>query len=1521
MSLRLANLRRRLTMACVWLGSGIASAGVTACIGSGDDNASPSVATDASDAHAGDATAELLGHDGGDATRMESGGQDAGGATAIGAATAKNAPVLSLSDTKVDVGLVGCGSTPVTKILTITNTGGSSLSVQASKAGTAFSLSPTALTLSPGMSGVLTIAASVPSSATAGVPVAGSLALFTNDPSNTNVVLPLSATPIGATLMGASTFTFASTEVGTPAPPLSVRLQNIGNAAATFTFSPFSDPNVTFVTPPSSGGVTLYAGDTFASPVAFTPATTVPITATSTITVSHGVVCGPGVPKLTFTGVASTGTLQGWPSSGAIDFGVANCGGVPPASQIVTLVNASSTDVRISVDATSQLNGFTVTMGPKVPAGGTMTITLTAPAVTGPTPGNPTSLMPITGTLVLKTDGVPDKLTAKLGEQPQGAVLAFGGPSIPGCTTSANFGTFTGGVLLQPVPPQSFCVTNTGNGAANVTLVASESGSSDAGAPIDSGATVDAGADTGGIDVPPPFVTLLPTFTIPATTNASTPSVEQESLTFQPVHAVPTVGSLAMTVDSTTALCAVLPTSLPLSGSAIGGGPTITPTSLTFVATCGGDAPGSQTFVVSNAGMVNMTWAMSGLTGPGAAQYTVTTSQPPGLLIPGQSTTVTVNATKIPSPAPNPDPAALTAQLTITTDVPFDPSHVVTLTEVPLGDQLSVSVGTLRFGQVPIGTSVSQSFTVNNHANVGSQAQSANLSLMTAGDGASSYSGSQVTSGDLFAGHSAVYNLTFNSPNSNPSPATLVFSTTDALCTALPAPIVLSGTGTSGLVSLSASTLTFGAPGDANGFVNCGATGQPQTLTISNAGNQSFNVTAVSLGKGVASPFALSPVSPPVKVSIGGSATVAINPSIIPKVGVDPNDAAAFSDVLTIATDAAGDMPHTIPLVMQPRGAVISSATQPPTTWSFGTVGAGSIGTFLGTTIQNTGNLAATVTLQPSGTLSLPSVFGLQNNPVTAAPGLTALVGQFAPNLANSTWTGQGQLLVTAAAMCDNIPQPWIGPVVNFSGSSSSNPIVTISGSLVFPTSDCGGAPPGGQEVTITNGANQTYAYTAKFVSGTWYNLVDSGSGSLAANNIAKIVVNPKMVVPGAGVFPGSAPYADDLLISVATTPPTRFTVPISWTLNGAVLRLPKGAGPNTDSQGSFYVADGTSGFPLPMVNMGTASAEVSLALQPTGSFSVQPMSPIAVLPNITALPELTGGASAPACPTTSSDTATFVYSGPVCQPFPLASVNVRSCLGTYVGGGGLNVGDAGAGADAGELDGSADGTDAGTADAGGETQAADANRDASAGAPTACTGPNTPAGCLPCGGNASGVCTLTEALVLNYDIAKNGFTTTSATTKAASCYYCMVASACLDSAPKNSILGIKTQGRTGLECEDPLTATNVAANDPAECRDVLGCVLTSNHCSTSTPAMASTDPNASVSDCYCGTHLGSACTAPAPSGGPNGACKTNEEIAIGSKDPTIVLANFTDGTKSPGGVGNEILNCALTAACDICFN
>ncbi len=427
----------------------------------------------------------------------------------------------------------------------------------------------------------------------------------------------------------------------------------------------------------------------------------------------------------------------------------------------------------------------------------------------------------------------------------------------------------------------------------------------------------------------------------------------------------------------------------------------VTPAALTFNATCGGSAPSAQTFVVANAGTVNLNWTMSAITGPGAAQYSVNSSAQPGLLIPGASVTVAVSAASVPSPAPNPNPAALAAQITISTDVPFDPPHVVTLSEVPLGDQLALSVGGLHFGQVPIHTTLSQSLTVTNAANPGSR--DATFALSLGGTGAAGYS-LQPNAG-IAAGGSGSETVSFTAAAAGPYPATLTFQTGDALCTPLPNPVVLSGTGTAGALSLSATALAFGTdPKDSAGLVNCGATGLPRSLSLLNVGNQGFNVSSLTLGKGASSPFQLSgPASTlPAQLGIGAATSLTIAPSAIPGSVANPNDASAFSDTLTLTTDAAGDTPHVVTLAMQPRGAVIVAGNPLQTDWTFGTIGAGAIGTFTQRRSKTPANASATCVAQWA-LLARRSLGCKATRRPWRRRASTALVGQFTPASPNGT--------------------------------------------------------------------------------------------------------------------------------------------------------------------------------------------------------------------------------------------------------------------------------------------------------------------------------------------------------------------------------------------------------------------------------------------------------------------------------------------------------------------------------------
>jgi hypothetical protein len=1488
------------------------------CLGAGDDSSTPppSDASSDADAKAGeggasaDAHASEGGHEGGEAA-AEASGPDATLSDA-GDATVATPPVAVLSGTPLDFGAVNCGSKS-TKILTITNTGGSALVVSGSKVGDTFLVNTTSLTVPPGSSGTITVIANVSATGVqAGTAATGSLALFTNDPNNANIVLLLSATATGAELTGTPLYAFAPTEIGVPAPPQSLSLVNTGNAPATFTFGNPSDPSVTLQGLPSGNVVSVNPGVPVAATATFKPKGAGAVSATVTVT-PGGTTCGGSLTQLTFLGSVATGSISGIPAT--IDFGLTNCGQAP-APKSITLRNTSAVDVQITGIGTSAIGAFTIdaVAGQRIPAGGTLVISFTAP----PVPAAPSSLAPITASVVLHTDADPSGsagTTIGLTEEPQGAILALG--SAANCPTMPmNFGAFgSAGVLLQAAPPQTFCIVNQGNAPANVILSAAETGVGDAGAAV---ASADAGGDAS--TSPTAFSILQPTPTIPAQPSGGTPTVATDSITFTPVHAGATTGSLTMAVDSTTTLCQALPLpSAPLSGSATGGGPSISVSQVTFGAVCGGDAPTAETIGISNSGAVNMNWSFSGPTGPGAAQYTVTASPSPGLLGPGQGAQLTVNAAALPSPVTNPDPAALAAQVVITTDVPFDPPHVISLSEIPIGDQLFVTLpdpigSALRFGQVPVSTPVTRSFTVTNNANQGPGSFSANVSLSVTGAGAAAYSQpAPVMAGP---GGTSTESITFNAGMAASYPATLSFTTSDPLCTPLPAPIALSGTGTSGIAQVSPQTLYFGTnPADANpanrGLVNCGAGGTPQQLMVSNFGSQPLNLIGVTWGKGTATPFSIAGGAVfPINLAIGASVTWTILPAAIPQTVANPKDALAFSDTLTINTDGGSPM---VQLVMQPRGAIISG-NQPPATWSFGTIGEGSIGTFPGTAIHNDGNAPASVSLMPASPFSLPSVFSLQNNPVALPPGDTGLVGQFTPNAPNASWSGTGVLVITADAFCSPLPMIWNMPQITMSGASSSNPLVAISGNLVFPSTDCGASPPGGQSVTLTNMTNQAFTYTIKFASGTFYTFSDGGSGTLAANGTAAIVVNPKFVVPGPGVFPGSAPYADDLVITVETMPATTLTQPISWTLSGAVLSLPQGAGPFVAMGTDFYAADTTSGFPLQISNTGTATATLQFVEQPTGAFSLVPAQ-VQVIPGIPAAPELVASASSPACPTTNNGTASFVYSGPVCQPLPLASVAVDSCAGTFSGQSAPPPPPpVDAGADSGpDAAGASDASDAATpSDAG----------DGASGAPTPCTS----APCADSGANsvqcfataaANNVCTATEALIVQRDIAK-GYLMAGQLDQNLSCYACLAGASYLTPARQcESLVGTVGSGAQASE-----TRTQA-------CFNVLSCILGVTD-GTFVSCANAPSPGLGISNCYCGSNYTaiSGCTAASGVSSPpvNGTCASLIAAGVGGDSTTpgsTVINELTTSTNGTGRADDILKNAgsnSASPACASCF-
>ncbi len=887
---------------------------------------------------------------------------------------------IALSVDQIDFSTVACGASAATSALTLHNGGSKPVGVSASTTGAAFAVNPAVFTLDTGATATLTLTTNVPTSATAGVPIVGTLSLSIGASNQASFDVPLSVTPSGASLAFAqgepSTFAFPLTEVGYLAS-LGVTLVNAGNASATFTVGAPSDPRF------SLGGtteVTLAAGEPWPMQSSFAATDTSVVRASASITAT-GTLCSRSLAAVTFSARATTGESAGWPA--LVDFGPADCGGSAPSERSFTITNSATVDAHLTAVTLAGAPGFTTNakVGRAIFAnGGSLDITVDAPAVPALA-----SAEPITATLLIATDADSSPHEITLTEEPNGAILAFDTSGAP------NFGSF-GAVPLLGSVAQVFGVVNTGTAAASVTLVTTPS---------------------------PTFTVSSPAFAIAG--NGS----QSEMAVFAPRSGGTSTGSIAMT--ATGALCSPLPAPIPLSGVS-GAAPNVSPTSLAFAAECGRAAPASQTFLIENGGNANMNWTLGSVTGAGAGKYSLSANPPPGLLAPGASAIVTVTATAIPSPTTLTDPSSFAAQVVVTTDVPFDPPHVVTLGETPLGDQLSFgSSSPLRFGQLPIGTELTQGITMVNAANAGSDPPA--LSFTLHGSGAQAYA---IAPGSA----TSVEDVTFAPAAATSYPATLTVTTSDALCTPLPPPLQLTGAGTAAATELSATTLAFGTdPGDPNGFVSCGATGLAQTLTVSNAGNQGLHVTALTFGAGASSYFGFAGAGPalPLAIPIAGSTTLVVTPRAIPATVSNPNDASPFVDTLTVTTDAPLDAPHVVQLVMQARGAVIAD-TPLSAAWTFGAVSPGAIATIT-TAVENTGNAAASVALH--GVLQ-PSIFGLRSNPTTvAANGTTSIVAQFIPPSASGSWSDQGSIAVTALdGLCAPLPSQWTNPVIPMAGHS-----------------------------------------------------------------------------------------------------------------------------------------------------------------------------------------------------------------------------------------------------------------------------------------------------------------------------------------------------------------------------------------------------------------------------------------------------------------------------------------------------
>ncbi len=832
---------------------------------------------------------------------------------------------------------------------------------------------------------------------------------------------------------------------------------------------------------------------------------------------------GPGAPQ---AALAST----------PLDFGRSDCAGAAAATQTLTLSNQGAGPLTWSATVTGEAFQLSETSG-TVAAGQQASLTVTPPALSSAVAAGSEH----TGTLTVTTNdpahastAVPLKVTAA------GATLTLSPATV-------SFGLVPVG---SAAPTADLALTNTGTQAVTVAFAA----------PSDAQFGI---SWTGS----PATVSLAPGASLPAL-----------RASFAPTGIAP--GDTTAALQVTGAVCGAGASGLAvrLTGRGTSGAVSL-PTDIAFgthgLVPCGTQA-NALTFPLTNTGNAPFSWTGSLARGLGSP-FTIS---PTSGTVPANGGTAMLVVTTTAIPA-----HASTAQdefgdvFTLSTDVPGDSPHPITIHQTAQGAVLAFAPGTLDFGGVPVNTTASAPFSLVNNgnadANVSFTLGNAKFSLAAAGP-TPAVAASSLAQTVTFAPGSSV-------AQQNDTVAVSV-AAQDVLCAPLPAPLTLAGQGTNGSVSYSPVALDFGR-------VNCGATAAPKNIVFTNSGNQDYSVSA-ALGRGASSPFAvtLSPASGLVAAQ-GGTLTVTVTPRAIPQTAAVTDD--LFGDTLTVTTSAAGDKPHAIALRQTAQGAIFSVSTS---SVAFGSVVVGQTGGYQ-YSVTNSGNAAGTLKFQPTN-----AVFAMPSALVVAGGASASPTAQFtptAPQPASDTATVSAPNTV----LCQPLPLT----TMSLSGSGTTAALVALStNTLSFGNAglvDCG-TQAAAKTVMVTSSASGALSMTYALAGGSSSPYTVSGPASLAAGGSGTITLTPK-AIPATSSTAADA-FADTLTITASNATVTEsHPVALHETAQGVILTL----NPTNLAFSAAYPSSQSKGFTVG--NQGNVAAAYTLSLSGAnaGDFTVSPTS------------------------------------------------------------------------------------------------------------------------------------------------------------------------------------------------------------------------------------------------------------------------------------------------------------------------
>lgn len=424
-------------------------------------------------------------------------------------------------------GLVPCGTNAQPQTITLQNTGSASFtwSGTLTHGSSFYTLTPASGSVAANTSATVTVTPkAIPAtSATTAGGYDDTLTITTNVVGDSPHTISLQETAQGAIVTrSTNSLGFGSVGEGSTVSD-TITFANTGNVDATLDFA----NGTTYFVQPAS--LTVGAGTFASESVSFSPTQITSYADIGTVALDTQVpLCGALPGNLSLSGTGAAPSVTATPSS--LNFGLVACGATG-SSLTVTITN---NEAATTFNTQFVHSYFTVspTSG-SLTAGGTAQLSVTPNPI--PMPGS-TANNGYGDTLTVTT-GLGTSVNVALNQTALGAVLAFSPAKIT-FTTEATPGTLESSPLT---------VTNSGTGAADVTLTATLTEIGDAGAG-------DAGAGPFGVS--------------PASDSIGAGGNYAFSATFLPEVAGAYTGAISISVPPGTNLCAALPANVTLSGTA-----------------------------------------------------------------------------------------------------------------------------------------------------------------------------------------------------------------------------------------------------------------------------------------------------------------------------------------------------------------------------------------------------------------------------------------------------------------------------------------------------------------------------------------------------------------------------------------------------------------------------------------------------------------------------------------------------------------------------------------------------------------------------------------------------------------------------------------------------------------------------------------------------------------------------------------------------------------------------------------